>query len=172
MTFFVLSTTKQLLKETQFSTLLQVDETYKLTWNELPLLVFGSSDANCHFQPLGVALVSNDEKSTCYIDLFRQLKNISTQENQCEYSVNYLMADGATGKAFVLNYFCFECYMFWNYKCSKESFSSNKASYVLDACCSQMSGTYSSGQKFPPTCNYLETLENSISLVYRSFHLF
>ena len=72
---FVLFTTKQLLKETQFSTLLQVDATYRLTWNELPLLVFGSSDANCHFRPLGVALVTNDEKSTCYIDLFRQLKN-------------------------------------------------------------------------------------------------
>ena len=79
---FVLFTTKQLLKETQFSTLLQVDATYKPTWNELPLLVFASSDANRHFRPLGVALVLNDEKSTCYIDLFRQLKNISTQENQ------------------------------------------------------------------------------------------
>ena len=72
MTFlFYLITTKQLLKETQFSTLLQVDATYKFTWNELPLLIFGSSDANHHFRPLGVALVSNDEKSTCHIDLFR-----------------------------------------------------------------------------------------------------
>ena len=138
---FVLFTTKQLLKETQFSTLLQVDATYKPTWNELPLLVFASSDANRHFRPLGVALVLNDEKSTCYIDLFRQLKNISTQENQCEYSVNYLMIDDAPGKAFVENYFCFECSMFRNYKCSKESFSSSKAPYVLGACCSQMSGT-------------------------------
>ena len=138
---FVLFTTKQLLKETQFSTLLQVDATYKLTWNELPLLVFGSSDANRHFRPLGVALVSNDEKSTCYIDLFRQLKNISTQKSQYEYSVNYLMADDAPGEAFVLNYFCFECSLVRNYESSKESFSSNKASYVLGACCSQMSGT-------------------------------
>ena len=85
--------------------------------------------------------MSTDEKSTCYIDLFRQLKNISTQENQSEYSVNCVMADGAPGKAFVLNYFCFECSMFRNHKCSKESFSSNKASCVLGACCSQMSGT-------------------------------
>ena len=110
-------------------------------WNELLLLVFGSSDTNRYFRPLGVALVSNEEKSTCYSDLFRQLKNISTEENQCENSVNYLIDNGASGKVFVLNYFCFQCSMFRNYKCLKGSFSSSKGSYVLGACCSQMSGT-------------------------------
>ncbi|CAF4399431.1 unnamed protein product [Rotaria sp. Silwood2] len=94
---FVLFATKQLLKDAQSSTLLQVDATYKLTWNELPLLVFGSSDVDRHFRPFGVALISSDETSTCYIDLFKQLKLISTQENQREYVVNYVMADGAPG---------------------------------------------------------------------------
>ncbi|CAF5050919.1 unnamed protein product, partial [Rotaria magnacalcarata] len=94
---FVFFTTKQLLKDTQLSSLLQVDATYKLTWNELSLLVFGSSDADRHFRPFGVALVSSDEGSACYIDLFKQLKLISGQENQREYIVHYVMADGAPG---------------------------------------------------------------------------
>ena len=50
----VLFTTKQLLKGAQFSILLQGDVTYKLTWNELPLLVFGSSYANRHFSTVRV----------------------------------------------------------------------------------------------------------------------
>ncbi|CAF5169613.1 unnamed protein product, partial [Rotaria magnacalcarata] len=66
---------------TQLSSLLQVDATYKLTWNELPLLVFGSSDADRHFRPFGVAFVPSDEG----------------HENQREYIVHYVMADGAPG---------------------------------------------------------------------------
>ncbi|CAF3297543.1 unnamed protein product [Rotaria socialis] len=80
---------------TQLSSLLQVDATYKLTWNELPLSVSGSSDADRHFRSFGVALVSSDEGSACYIDLFKQLKLISGQENQREYIVHYVMTDGA-----------------------------------------------------------------------------
>ncbi|CAF4402558.1 unnamed protein product [Rotaria socialis] len=82
---------------TQLSSLLQVDATYKLTWNELPLSVSGSSDADRHFRSFGVALVSSDEGSACYIDLFKQLKLISGQENQREYIVHYVMTDGAPG---------------------------------------------------------------------------
>ncbi|CAF4502898.1 unnamed protein product, partial [Rotaria magnacalcarata] len=78
---FVFFTTKPLLKDTQLSSLLQVDATYKLTWNELPLLVFGSSDADRHFRPFGVAFVPSDEG----------------HENQREYIVHYVMADGAPG---------------------------------------------------------------------------
>ena len=61
-------------------------------------MVFGSSDADRHFLPFGVALISNDENSSCYINVFRQLHIISTQENQRKYIVNYVMADGAPGK--------------------------------------------------------------------------
>ena len=73
------------MKDAQFTTLLQVNATYKLTWNELPLLVFNSSDANRHFRPFGLILVSTDETSIYYCDSFEQLKTISTQENQCKY---------------------------------------------------------------------------------------
>jgi len=39
---FVFFTTKQLIQNMQLTNLLQVDATYKLTWNDLPLLVFGA----------------------------------------------------------------------------------------------------------------------------------
>ncbi|CAF3400184.1 unnamed protein product [Rotaria socialis] len=90
---------------TQLSSLLQVDATYKLTWNELPLLVSGSSDADRHFRSFGVALVSSGEGSACYIDLFKQLKLISGQENQREYIVHYVMTDGAPELCFSDNIF-------------------------------------------------------------------
>ena len=139
---FVLFTTKQLLKDTQFSSLLQVDATYKLTWNELPLLVFGSSDADRHFRPFGVALVSSDEGSACYIDLFKQLKLISAQENQREYIVNYVMADGAPGNiCFYLNSFSIESFIFRNNQSSKGDSPSSTTSYVLGTCRSKMPRT-------------------------------
>ena len=60
---FVLFTTKQLMQRPRYTSLLQVGTTYKLIWNDLPLLVFGSSDADLHFQSFGVAFVSSDEKT-------------------------------------------------------------------------------------------------------------
>ncbi|CAF5150168.1 unnamed protein product, partial [Rotaria magnacalcarata] len=92
---FVFFTTKKLISQTPLTTLLKVDATYKLTWNELPLLVFGSSDADRHFHPFAIALVSNDEDSICYKDLFNQLQLISTQENNRPFYINFIMADGA-----------------------------------------------------------------------------
>ncbi|CAF1398921.1 unnamed protein product [Rotaria magnacalcarata] len=94
---FVFFTTKKLISQTPLTTLLKVDATYKLTWNELPLLVFGSSDADRHFHPFAIALVSNDEDSICYKDLFNQLQLISTQENNRPFYINFIMADGAPG---------------------------------------------------------------------------
>ena len=63
---FILSTTKQLFQQINSTAYLPVDATYKITWNELPLLTFGSTDANRHFKPFGIALVSHDENETCY----------------------------------------------------------------------------------------------------------
>ncbi|CAF2642268.1 unnamed protein product [Rotaria sp. Silwood2] len=94
---FVFFTTKQLIQQIQCTTLLQVDATYKLTWNNLPLLVFGSSDADRHFCPFGIALVSSDEHSSCFKELFIQLQNISAKYFNRQYTVNYIMADGAPG---------------------------------------------------------------------------
>ena len=86
---FVFFTTKQLIQQIQYTSLLQVDATYKLTWNDLPLLVFGASDADRHFCPFGVALISTDEHSTCFKQLFNQLQSISSQHFNHQYFVNY-----------------------------------------------------------------------------------
>ncbi|CAF3421632.1 unnamed protein product [Rotaria sp. Silwood2] len=72
---FVFFTTKKLFQQIQFTKLLQVDATYKITWNELPLLVFGASDGNRHFKPFGVALISDDESSSCFEHLFTTLQS-------------------------------------------------------------------------------------------------
>jgi hypothetical protein len=72
---FVLFTTKELIRQIQYSPLLQVDATYKLTWNELPLLVFGASDCKRNFRPFGLALVCDDEDSTCFEHLFNSLQS-------------------------------------------------------------------------------------------------
>ena len=94
---FVLFTTKELIRQMQYSPLLQVDATYKLTWNELPLLVFGTSDCKRNFRPFGIALVCNDEDSKCYEYLFNTLQSLSIQELHQPYSPKFIMADGALG---------------------------------------------------------------------------
>ncbi len=94
---FVLFTTKHLIQQIQSTPLLQIDATYKITWNELPLLVFGASDGNRHFHPFGAALVSDDETSPCYEHLFQSLQQLSIQELQKPYSSGFIMADGASG---------------------------------------------------------------------------
>ena len=105
---FVFFTTKHLIQLTKLSTVLQIDATYKLTWNELPLLVFGASDADRHFRPFGLALISSDEGSSCFKDLFNELQRASAQECKSQYLVHYVMADGAAGKL-VFNHFVNMC---------------------------------------------------------------
>ena len=48
---FVFITTRKLICTAPLSSILQVDGTFKLNWNELPVLVFGSSDGNRRFHP-------------------------------------------------------------------------------------------------------------------------
>ena len=92
---FVLFTTKELIRQIQYSSLSQVDGTYKLKWNELPLLVFGTSDCNRSFRPFGVALVCEYESSPCYQHLFNCLRSLSIQQLHQPYSHKFIMADGA-----------------------------------------------------------------------------
>ncbi|CAF1484455.1 unnamed protein product [Adineta ricciae] len=94
---FVLFTTKQLIRRIQQSPLIQIDATYKVTWNELPLLVFGASDCKRNFKPFGVALVSEDEDASCYEHLFNSLRSLSIQELHQPYYPRFVMADGAPG---------------------------------------------------------------------------
>lgn len=81
----------------QYSSLLQLDGTYKLSWNELPLITFGASDCDRNFRPFGVALVSEDESSSCYEHLFNSLRSLSIQELHQPYSPKFMLAEGAPG---------------------------------------------------------------------------
>ncbi|CAF0953592.1 unnamed protein product [Didymodactylos carnosus] len=71
---FVFFATRQLISVGAQSYLHQVDATFKLTWQELPLLVFGCSDTDRHFHPYGIALISTDEAASSYARLFQTLK--------------------------------------------------------------------------------------------------
>ena len=104
---FIFFTTKQLFQQIQLTTYLQVDATYKVTWNNLPLLVFGSTDANRHFKPFGMALISEDENTECYVKLFDSIKTLAVQLNvQC--FINQVMSDGAQGIVLIFNYIVFK----------------------------------------------------------------
>ena len=92
---FVLFTIKELIAQMQYSPLLQLDGTYKLTWNERPLIVFGASDRNRNFRPFGVVLASEDESSSCYEHLFNSLRSLSSQQLHKPYSPKFTLADGA-----------------------------------------------------------------------------
>ena len=73
-------TTKQVFQQINSTTYLQVDATYKITWSELPLLVFVSTDANRHSKPFDIALVCHEEEKTCYEQLFTSIGSLGTQE--------------------------------------------------------------------------------------------
>ncbi|CAF4737891.1 unnamed protein product, partial [Rotaria sp. Silwood2] len=94
---FILFTTKELFRQIKLTSFFQIDATYKITWNELPLLVFGSTDANRCFKPFGIALVSHDENEKCYEQLFTSNNTLSLQEFNHPCLISHMMADGAPG---------------------------------------------------------------------------
>ncbi|CAF1330962.1 unnamed protein product [Didymodactylos carnosus] len=71
---FICLTTRQLLFACKYSSVLAVDCTYKITTNELPLLVFGTSDCNRRFYPMGICLISTDESADTFRTLFRGIQ--------------------------------------------------------------------------------------------------
>ncbi|CAF1570008.1 unnamed protein product, partial [Didymodactylos carnosus] len=94
---FICITTRQLLSACKYSSTLAIDCTYKITYNELPLLVFGTSDLNRHFHPLGLCLISTDESADTFKTLFRVLKSYVPLIIQQPYDITHVMADGAAG---------------------------------------------------------------------------
>ncbi|CAF4475847.1 unnamed protein product, partial [Didymodactylos carnosus] len=94
---FIFFTTKQLISVGALSRLLQVDATFKLNWNELPVLVFGCSDANRKVHPFGIALISSDESCDSYVKLFQSIKNTVFKVTGIQYEIDYLLSDGAKG---------------------------------------------------------------------------
>ncbi|CAF4641180.1 unnamed protein product, partial [Didymodactylos carnosus] len=84
---FIFFTTRQLISVGALSRLLQVDATFKLNWNELPVLVFGCSDVNRKFHPFGIALISSDESCDSYVKLFQSIKNTVFKVTGIQYEI-------------------------------------------------------------------------------------
>ncbi|CAF1309729.1 unnamed protein product [Didymodactylos carnosus] len=78
---FIFMTTRQLLSTCLHSSVLAIDCTYKVTSNALPLLVFGTSDMNRKFYPMGLCLISTDESATTYKTFFRELQVCASRIN-------------------------------------------------------------------------------------------
>lgn len=138
---FVFFTTKQLFQQIRCTSYLQVDATYKITWNDLPLLVFGSTDGNRHFKPFGIALVSSDESSKCYEQLFTSINTLSMKEFNHSCVINQVMADGAAGMLRILSYVDpINVYRSSHryHECSREGLSTKSSSHVLESYDSQM----------------------------------
>jgi len=55
--------TERLIRQMRFATHLCADGTYKLTHNNYPLIIPGSTDLAKQFHPFGLALCMNEEKS-------------------------------------------------------------------------------------------------------------
>ncbi|CAF1552010.1 unnamed protein product, partial [Didymodactylos carnosus] len=94
---FVRITTRQLLSTTKCSSVLAVDCTYKVAWNNLPILIFGTSDYKRHFHPIGLCLVSSDEAASTYKTLFQGVPTWASNINQQTYLISHVMGDGAAG---------------------------------------------------------------------------
>ncbi|CAF1246400.1 unnamed protein product [Didymodactylos carnosus] len=94
---FIFFTTRQLVSIGSLLSLLQVDATFKVNWNEIPLLVLGSSDSNRHFHLYGVALISTDEAADSYMHVFQTFKQVVQSVTGIVFNVAYLLGDGATG---------------------------------------------------------------------------
>ena len=71
---FIFLTTRKSVSTATLSAILQVDATFKLNWNELLVLVFGSSDASRRFHLYGIAVIGTDEAASSYMTLFQTIK--------------------------------------------------------------------------------------------------
>ncbi|CAF1030184.1 unnamed protein product [Didymodactylos carnosus] len=92
---FICLTTRQLLSACKYSFVLTIDCTYKITTNELPLLVFGTSNCNHRFYPMGICLISTDQSADTFRTLFRGIQQ-SAVNNQA-YTISHVVADGSPG---------------------------------------------------------------------------
>jgi hypothetical protein len=89
-------TTKRLIRLSQHISngVLQADGTYKLTWQQFPVLIIGVSDQLRHFHPLGLSLVSR-EKTNDYKFIFTALCTARAQLELPGFENVSLMADAA-----------------------------------------------------------------------------
>ena len=61
------------------------------------MLIFGSSDVNRRFFPMGLCLISTDEASETFATLLQGLQTWASSVNNQPYTINIVMADGAPG---------------------------------------------------------------------------
>ncbi|CAF1366929.1 unnamed protein product [Rotaria sordida] len=92
---FICFTTRQLSSACKYSSVLAIDCTYKITTNELSLLVFGTSDYNRRFYPMGICLISTDESADTFRTLFRVIQQWASVVNNQADTISHVLADGA-----------------------------------------------------------------------------
>ena len=71
---FICLVTRQLLSTAEYCSVLVVDITYEITAAKLPLIVFGTSEANHQFSPMGKCLISTDEPADTFWTLLNGLQ--------------------------------------------------------------------------------------------------
>jgi len=72
--FRIFISTRRLLTTSSTSTKIHADATYKLVWQGFPILIVGTTDADRHFHPFGLAICTNEEKQD-FKFLFQSLVN-------------------------------------------------------------------------------------------------
>ncbi|CAF1549088.1 unnamed protein product, partial [Didymodactylos carnosus] len=86
-------TTRHLLSACKYSSILAIDCTYKITTNELPLLVFGASDCNRRFYSVSICLIYTDPSADRFRTLFCVFNTGLQQLIIKAYTISHVMAD-------------------------------------------------------------------------------
>lgn len=88
--FIISFSTPHLMKKQHTQGYLQADATFRISWNDFPLLLAGFSDANRKFHPTILSIVSRECTST-YTQLFKEIFEFD-EENL--YIPKHVMGDG------------------------------------------------------------------------------
>lgn len=80
--------TPRLLSQSESTTHLHADATYKLNWEGMPVLVVGTTDKDRHFVPISIAVCS-DEQTSSFEFIFAALKAFSN------YAPLHLVSDAS-----------------------------------------------------------------------------
>ena len=70
------------------------DGTYKLNYNNFPILLVGTTDFEKQFHPFGVMLTKNEDKED-YAFMFQSVKDLSEKIFEYDYEPTILLADAA-----------------------------------------------------------------------------
>ena len=92
--FHIFATTKRLLSFAKFNDLLASDATYKLTYQDYPIIVCGTIDKGKHFHPFGL-LLTKTEQERDFAYFFKTVKSMIQAVYDYDYEPNRLLADAA-----------------------------------------------------------------------------